>query len=1434
MKTNPNRSTPMASKAALCAWICFTILALLSFSSMAGTVTSAASGGLWTATTTWSGGAVPAITDDVVIATVSGSQVTLNTSTTVANVTINTGATLGLNNDNVNNRTLTISGSITNGGTITLGTGGGTGPTARFTFTAAAHTWVGSGDTSGVKLRMDIPVGGSLDISGLTTPLKWRSGTGSQPLAVSGTFITGTQVLDNNGNTAMTVTFGASSSLITANPNGIIAPTGTFGNTFASSQFTWTAGASVTFNGTSGQVTTGLPATISNLAINNSGAGVTLSQATTVSGILALTSGKLTTTPANLLTIGSAGTISGGSATSYVNGPLAQAYSGALSKDFPIGVSPNYRKVTLNITTASGAPTITITPHEPSTFGCTTPAGYAVSSLRDWTVAGSVAGPQTATLTVDATGYATASTLIQCVGGASTVLATTGTWPALSAAGLSVGTTQEYALGEACASSAPALTSVSDSGPCTSVAVTWVTDGTSSYKVYRKTGAGAYGLLASGLTFSPYNDPTAVGNTTYTYAISALAPCGAESDKAEFSPYTTTAGKPAAPAQPTITANCGSLTVNWGAVSGATSYNVYRKLSTDPSYGAAIATGQTATSYQDSGASDSAKTYIYAVAGFETCEGFLSPDSAGASPSFAPSISTSPAAAVTNLLGTTSTLALTATGTGLTYQWQVDKGSGFANAIETTDGTGSASASFTTVTSTTGMSGYRYQCVVSGTCAPPVTNSPTTLYPVIYVRSAASGSFASSANFEMSLDGLAEWVPANGAPNSNSVTTIRSGHSLTNSNPSERQVRSLTIDAGGIFVMGNGGTTRNLGIFGSLTNNGSFLAGVSPSAGAGGAQAVFFRANGNWVGSGDISGWSGNATNNGGTIAVTVDSGVTLDISGLTNSIKLSASNNTPFTVNGMLNAGHATIDGNGRAGSAFILASGATLVSANPNGLTGAGATLNFLAAPSLSTAANYTLNGSGTQSSAGLPATVNNLTIANTANVSLSQAEVVNGTLAVNAGAILDFNSFTIATTNPCSLNGALTMEVTKTGPNAFTGSKLTQTVSPTLTYGGALTVTAGGLALAVGDAIPLFSSAGYAGVFSSVTGPVTPAGLARDISQLTGGTGGNITFGCDGTLAVTLASQNNVTCNGGNNGGITANTATGGGGGYTYAIDGVNYQADLAFGSLIAGSYTLTAKDTVGCVSPGVPVIISQPAALVASAGASKTICAGSSVAIGGSPTASGGTGPYGCLWSPATGLDSPTNANPNASPASSTLYTVTVTDANGCVTSSQATVTVNPLPTTSAITGPTSVNANEAGVHYWVSLTSGSSYAWTVPAGASITSGSGGPNNNEIVVTFGTSSGDVAAVETSAAGCAGSPVSLAVTVQSRLPVTITDIQGASLSYSGGAGTRFILLSSPAAEAPMGAWAPVKTNSFTPGTFTIPAVGSSTQLFYRIQSE
>jgi len=69
-----------------------------------------------------------------------------------------------------------------------------------------------------------------------------------------------------------------------------------------------------------------------------------------------------------------------------------------------------------------------------------------------------------------------------------------------------------------------------------------------------------------------------------------------------------------------------------------------------------------------------------------------------------------------------------------------------------------------------------------------------------------------------------------------------------------------------------------------------------------------------------------------------------------------------------------------------------------------------------------------------------------------------------------------------------------------------------------------------------------------------------------------------------------------------------------------------------------------------------------ALVANAGPDKNVTAAApSTSIGGSPTASGGTGSsYSYSWSPTTGLNSATIANPTASPATTTTYTVTVND------------------------------------------------------------------------------------------------------------------------------------------------------------------------------
>jgi len=91
------------------------------------------------------------------------------------------------------------------------------------------------------------------------------------------------------------------------------------------------------------------------------------------------------------------------------------------------------------------------------------------------------------------------------------------------------------------------------------------------------------------------------------------------------------------------------------------------------------------------------------------------------------------------------------------------------------------------------------------------------------------------------------------------------------------------------------------------------------------------------------------------------------------------------------------------------------------------------------------------------------------------------------------------------------------------------------------------------------------------------------------------------------------------------------------------------------------------------------VQQP---IANAGMDKEICAGQSVTIGGNPTATSGTPPYIYSWTPMTGLNNATIANPTASSASTTTYTVQVTDANGAMATDQMIVTVNPKPVADA--------------------------------------------------------------------------------------------------------------------------------------------------------
>lgn len=92
-----------------------------------------------------------------------------------------------------------------------------------------------------------------------------------------------------------------------------------------------------------------------------------------------------------------------------------------------------------------------------------------------------------------------------------------------------------------------------------------------------------------------------------------------------------------------------------------------------------------------------------------------------------PSITTQPADAV-KTYGDAASFALAATGTNITYQWQVNTGSGFVNITSSANNpgniyTGFNSAQLNIASLLVSMSGYQYQCVITNSCGTVSTNT---------------------------------------------------------------------------------------------------------------------------------------------------------------------------------------------------------------------------------------------------------------------------------------------------------------------------------------------------------------------------------------------------------------------------------------------------------------------------------------------------------------------------------------------------------------------------------------------------------------------------------------------------------------------------------------------------------------------------------------
>ena len=97
-------------------------------------------------------------------------------------------------------------------------------------------------------------------------------------------------------------------------------------------------------------------------------------------------------------------------------------------------------------------------------------------------------------------------------------------------------------------------------------------------------------------------------------------------------------------------------------------------------------------------------------------------------------------------------------------------------------------------------------------------------------------------------------------------------------------------------------------------------------------------------------------------------------------------------------------------------------------------------------------------------------------------------------------------------------------------------------------------------------------------------------------------SITINEPAALAVST-SQNNVACNGGNNGSATA-TVTGGTAPYTYNWSNSANTATIS--TLTAGTYSLMVNDNNGCTNNLASVTITEPAALALTTSSTPASC------------------------------------------------------------------------------------------------------------------------------------------------------------------------------------------------------------------------------------
>ncbi len=262
--------------------------------------------------------------------------------------------------------------------------------------------------------------------------------------------------------------------------------------------------------------------------------------------------------------------------------------------------------------------------------------------------------------------------------------------------------------------------------------------------------------------------------------------------------------------------------------------------------------------------------------------------------------------------------------------------------------------------------------------------------------------------------------------------------------------------------------------------------------------------------------------------------------------------------------------------------------------------------------------------------------------------------------------------------------------------------------------------------------------------------------------------------GALSASVASSADVTCYGLSNGTVNLNVV-GGTAPYNYVWS--NGATTQNISGLVAGTYTVTVTDNLNCTTT-ISQTIAQPSAVLSSSVASSqnVNCFGGSDASL-NLTVSGGTTPYSYNWNNGATTQNLTNL-------SAGTYTVSVTDANGCTTSTSHTITQPSAALNAAVSSSQNVNCfggNNASVTLTVNGgTAPYNYNW-----------SNGATTQNIT---GLTSGTYTVTVTDANGCTANAVqtisqpaqALSASISSAQNISCYDVPNGSINLSVSGGT------------------------------------------------